>query len=271
MSTLNSREPERQPPSFLSRSKEELNLFLLALGFFTRIPMPAGVRYSPEALNRCCRYFSAVGWLVGAILAVGLQLLEPWLGLSLAVLVTLAGSLWLTGVFHEDGLADTLDGLGGGLTPERKLEIMKDSRIGSYGAAGLCMALLIKWQALVALGDEAWLALLLAAALSRATSTVLMGGLPYVTEASQARSKPLVTAAHPVDLALAAAIAVVPLLWLSLSTAVWLGIALGALLWLLRRFYRDQVGGYTGDMLGAAQQGSELLVLLILVARGGVL
>lgn len=232
--------------------------------------MPAWVRYSPEELNRCCRYFSLVGWMLGALMALFFILVEPFLGLSLAVLLTMAAGVLLTGAFHEDGLADTCDGLGGGLTVARKLEIMKDSRVGSYGVVGLLLVLLLKWQALMALGDRAPLALLLMAALSRAMSTSLMGRLPYLTEDALSKSKPLVTQARKKDLFIAVAVAAVPSLLIAPAEALACLATLFVLHEILVVIYRRVLGGYTGDMLGAAQQFSEVVGYLVWVAMGGL-
>ena len=144
--------------------------FLLALQFFTRIPvtgrLAAWVGYSPAMLRASAAHYPGVGWLVGgvtaAVLALVLMALPtvpalPWVA---AVLSTVAGVM-LTGTFHEDGLADTADGLGGGLTREHALEIMKDSRIGSYGAIALVLALLAKVSLLAMLVQVSpWMAVL---------------------------------------------------------------------------------------------------------------
>lgn len=250
--------------------KQEANRFALALGFFSRIPMPAWVRYSPQELNRCCRYFSLVGWLLGGLMALVFMFFQPLLGDSLAVILTLVAGVLLTGAFHEDGLADTCDGLGGGLTVKRKLEIMKDSRIGTYGLVGLVLVLLLKWQALVLLDEQAPFALLLMAPLSRALSTSLMGRLRYLTEDRLSKSKPLVTQARLEDLSVAVVLAVLPALILAPVAVLACLLAMLLLHGLLVVFYRRALGGYTGDMLGAAQQISEVTGYLVWVAWGGL-
>ncbi len=245
--------------------RQQWHLFLLALGFLTRIPVPADTHYSPEALNRCCRYFSLVGWLLGGLLA-GLWLLtEPVFGASVTSLVVLAASLLLTGAFHEDGLADTADGLGGAFERERKLAIMKDSRIGTYGSAALVMSLLFRWQLLTALGDAAPLALLTAAAASRALSTSLMLGLPYCRMDEESKSKPLVTRSDPNDIAICLGIALLPLIFWP-ATLLLIACCGGLLVLGLMRFYRKALGGYTGDLLGAAQQIAEITILGLCLA-----
>lgn len=255
--------------------RHQLELFLTALGFFTRIPVPAWVPYSPERLNHSARYFPLVGWVVGGV-GAGLCLAFAWvLPLSLAVVLAMAAGIRLTGAFHEDGWADTCDGLGGGWEKRQILQIMKDSRIGSYGSAGLFLMLAAKALALIELGrlaapadSAAQVALALWAGhpLSRLISTGLLHWLPYVREDADAKAKPLARSLTRTELLIAAACGTIPLLALPALPAL-AGLAAAALagLWAARLFLR-RLGGYTGDCLGAVQQGSELLFYLALVA-----
>lgn len=115
----------------------QLRLFFIALQFFTRIPVPAWVGYSPLWLQQSSRYFTAVGWVVGSVSAlVYFAAAQVWPQLIAVVLACIA-SIWLTGAFHEDGFADVCDGFGGGSNAQQVLEIMKDSRIGAYGTIGI--------------------------------------------------------------------------------------------------------------------------------------
>ena len=131
--------------------RNELEYFFGAIRFFTRLPVPAWVGHSSEALASSTRYFPAVGLVVGGIAALVFFLTSYVWPLTLAVLVSMAATLYITGAFHEDGWSDTIDGLGGGWEKERVLAIMKDSRIGSYGAAALIIMLLAKFCALIEL------------------------------------------------------------------------------------------------------------------------
>src|SRR5574343_1168687 len=153
--------------------RRELEYFFGAVRFFTRLPVPDWVGHSAAALNRSARYFPAVGMLVGGIGAlVYLGALQLW-PQPVAVLLSMAATIYATGAFHEDGLADTVDGLGGGWDKLRILEIMKDSRVGSYGVIAMGLALVGKFALLTAL-DRATvpLALLAAHVLSRFCAVV---------------------------------------------------------------------------------------------------
>ncbi len=166
--------------------RRELEYFFAALRFFTRLPVPAWVGHSAEQLNHAARYFPLVGIIVGAIgAAVTLAALRLWPA-PLAVLLGMAATLLATGAFHEDGLADSIDGFGGGWTREDVLRIMKDSRIGSYGAIGVGLALLAKFEVLVALAVSPaptfFVALVAGHAVSRFASTTLIFALDYARD-----------------------------------------------------------------------------------------
>ena len=243
--------------------KRELEYFFGAIRFFTRLPVPGWVGHSTEALNQSARYFPAVGLLVGgigALVFLGASWLWPQ---PVAVLLAMAATIYATGAFHEDGLADTVDGLGGGWEKLRILEIMKDSRVGSYGVVAMTLALLGKFTLLNAL-DAALipLALLAGHAFSRLCSTLLLATMDYVREDLLAKSKPLATRLSPTALLVAIAFVVPALLvlpWQKMIFAVFL--ASTATFWLARKFKR-WLGGYTGDCLGATQQVSEIAFYL---------
>ena len=121
--------------------RREVALFLTAVQLLTRVPTPGIAGFQPDWVARSARYYPLVGALVGAVAAlVLLGAARLWTG-ALPALLAVAGGVLLTGAFHEDGLADAADGLGGGATRERRLHIMKDSRIGSYGALALGVVL----------------------------------------------------------------------------------------------------------------------------------
>lgn len=249
--------------NFITALRHELYAFLGAVRFFTRIPVSDRIPHSDALLNHAARYFPAVGLLVGLVSAIvfGISLLV--LPKSISVLVAMAASIYLTGAFHEDGLTDMTDGLGGGWEKHRILEIMKDSRVGSYGVIAIFLALALKYACL----DEAptaWVPILLITghAFSRYCSVLIMAGMHYVREDALSKAKPLATQLSGKALTVATLFGLLPLLWLPLNTML-IGIvfALIATIWLGRKLQK-WLGGYTGDCLGAAQQLSEVAFYL---------
>jgi adenosylcobinamide-GDP ribazoletransferase len=239
--------------------RRELEYFFGAIRFFTRLPVPRWVGHSAEALNRSARYFPAVGLLVGGIGAlVFLGAMQLW-PQPVAVLLSMAATIYTTGAFHEDGLADTVDGLGGGWDKLRILEIMKDSRVGSYGVVAMVLALVGKFTLLSSL-DAALVpyALLAGHAVSRFYSTVLLATMDYVREDQQSKARPLATRLSGGGMLVAALFGLAGLALLPPAKALaGVVLAAAATVWIASKF-RRWLGGYTGDCLGAAQQVAEI-------------
>jgi adenosylcobinamide-GDP ribazoletransferase len=247
--------------------RQEAEAFFGAVRFFTRLPVPAWVGHSQEALDRAARYFPLVGILVGVLGGLTFLLAAFVLPVSLAILFSMAATLLVTGAFHEDGLSDAVDGFGGGWSKEQVLAIMKDSRIGSYGAIAAALMLLAKFNALLELPDE-WIApaIVAAHASSRFFSTLLIFSLDYVRDDDTARAKPLAVRMGVGSLIVAGLFGLAPLLLLP-----WQAAGAGLLLALLTtflaaRYFVKRIGGYTGDCLGAVQQGAELAIYLGVLA-----
>ena len=264
-----------------------LRHYLLSLQFFTRIPVTGRlaqwVGYSPAMLRASAAHFPGVGLLLGALQA-GLSVLlltllpaGPLTALLVAAIGCAAGLLW-TGAFHEDGLADVADGLGGSADKTRALEIMKDSRVGAFGAIAVAMVLLLRVVLLAQLTTQGVavlvVALLLGHVVSRAWPLLTIRCLPHIGDALGSKSKPL---ADQISLASVA----VSALWVLLALAVC-GFALtGAAPWLAPsrllhmvlfgllgsgmvwcwswRWFSRRLQGFTGDCLGATQQVCELM------------
>lgn len=250
----------------MNRLSEQLNLWWIAVAFFTRIPVPASVEFSQASLNRASRYFPAVGWLIGALCATALWLLMLVFPQDVAVLISIAISLLLTGCFHEDGLADTCDGLGGGWTREQKLSIMKDSRIGTYGAAALWVSLTLKFVVLSQLINPV-LALLVAHPLSRIIPTVFIAAMSYVSDVDTSKAKPLAESGSGADTAIAIITGLIALMFIN-NPFIILFVLL-VLAGVAYVFLKRQIGGFTGDALGAVQQVCELAIYLSLLALSG--
>ncbi len=244
--------------------RTEWTLFLLALQFLTRLPVPRDLPFSDDLLIRATRYYPLVGLLIGSLGAVVLVLAARWLALPVAVLLSLAATLAATGAFHEDGLADAADGLWGGLTVARRLEIMRDSRIGTYGAVTLGTVLALKVALLASLtpAQAAWV-LLLGHALGRMAAVHVIATTRYARDAGAKFVAPTVTP-DGYRLALAMSVGVLMLGIMALGTGAALcGLVLCILLaQAMRRICLDKIGGYTGDCLGATQQLGELGIYL---------
>ncbi len=255
---------------------QELRLFLTAIQFFTRLPVPAWVGHSSQQLNQAARYFPLTGLVVGALSAATLIISAQVLPLSLAIGLSMAASMLITGAFHEDGLTDFTDGLGGGYTREKALEIMKDSRIGAYGAIALIMVLLLKYQSLLSL-FSAYTPFFIAATLiaahsfSRLMAVSIMLTQRYIRDDDSARAKPAAQQISTVSFTIASLTGVAPLLMLYAAGASPTSLLSAVALALLMRSYlgwrlQKRLGGYTGDCLGAAQQLTEVAFYLGLLA-----
>lgn len=243
----------------------ELRAVKAAIMFFTRIPLPSSKNWDPEDLQRSAAWFPLVGWMVGSVAAgVWWAASQHW-SPTVASGLSLAATLLLTGAFHEDGFADVCDGFGGGYSKDRVLEIMRDSRVGAFGAIGAAVMIGLKWQTVASLPVEAGIwALIVAHAGSRAVAVGLMAVLPYVRE-EEGKAKPLASRIGAGRLCLALGLGLLPL-GLAPSRWWWAGGSI-ALLWLiLARWFRSRIGGYTGDCLGAAQQVIELGIYLSIAA-----
>lgn len=241
--------------------------------FLTRIPVRWRGSWPEDLHRRSMAWFPLVGALVGAIGGAVFWLTAGVMGLPgvIAAVLAITAQMLTTGVFHEDGLADSADGLGGGRDRASKLEIMRDSRLGTYGAAALWVALTLKATALAQLPIPIAVAgLVLAGVVSRLGIVVLAASLPPARTDGMAatsgrpgrrevRLAGAVTAASAAGLAgglgsAGIALAVVAALACILSCIV--------VAWLARR----HLGGITGDMLGASQQGAEITALVGFVA-----
>ncbi len=209
--------------------------------------------------------FPLVGLLVGVLGALALTVAQA-VGLpdTLAVIVAVAAAALLTGALHEDGLADFVDGVGGGRDPAAKIRIMRDSRIGTYGVVTLILVLAAKIEALVLAGDEGVAALMVAHVLGRAVIPAVAWALPFAAEDGLARlaGRPgRAGALWSVGLALALALALLPAGFGLIAAAA--AVAAAAVVgWLARRY----IGGMTGDVLGAAEQAAELAALVAVAA-----
>ncbi len=252
-----------------ARLADEWAVLLLAVQFLTRLPLPADVGWTPERMAATPRWHPFVGVLIGLVCAAVYMLAAHVFPPTIAALLSTAAGLLATGCFHEDGFADSCDGLGGGSTRERALEIMRDSRIGTYGAAGLGMMLAGKVLALGALpvAIAPWV-LIAGHAASRASSVLVIATSSYVRD--HGTGKPVSDGISGASLTFALATGAAALLALAFvvpPAAIAGGLAgLGAGHLLMRARFERRLGGYTGDCLGAVQQTSEVGLLLGVLA-----
>jgi adenosylcobinamide-GDP ribazoletransferase len=237
------------------------------LAFLTRLPLALSAPDTGADVARASWTFPVIGAFVGAFGALvywfAHSLGQPALvGASLAV----AATLLITGALHEDGLADTADGFGGGTTRERKLDIMRDSFIGTYGAAALILSLLLRIGAIASLADPALaaLALIAAHAGARATLPIFMRRVPRARQdglSAEAGVPPPQSAAIAIAIGLG-----VLLICLGFGATFITLIPVALALGLMARLTINQIGGQTGDVLGAVEQASEILILLVAAA-----
>ncbi len=265
--------------------KKQIHLFLTAVLFYTRIPCPAWVDHSEEYLNKATIYFPVIGWLAGATAAVAFMVCQPFFHTSIALAMSLIVGILLTGAFHEDGFADVCDGFGGGWAKMKILEIMKDSRVGAYGAIGLLAVLLLKYITLYQIVTKIESAIipatthfsftfsfhllfvfLIAHSLSRFVAVTLIYTHAYARENEDSKAKPVAKKLTISELSIAGMFALAPVFVYGYVQQtfliLWVLLPLGLLKWRLGAYFQKWIGGYTGDCLGATQQLSEIIVYL---------
>jgi adenosylcobinamide-GDP ribazoletransferase len=237
---------------------------LAAFTFLTRLPLPGAVGVDAVTLARSTVWFPLVGAVVGGVGALALEGAARVWPPAIAAALSLMATVLLTGAFHEDALADAAEGLGGGRDREHTLEIMRDSRIGSYGAVALVLVLLARLGCLAALAttDRA-LTLVAAHVLGRWSSLPLLGLLPYARPDGAAMPFAGTTAARVIAGTLLAALLVALTLGPRAPAAGVVAIAITAV---AAAYFRARLGGITGDCLGATNQIVELATYLVVLA-----
>ncbi|MET7253852.1 adenosylcobinamide-GDP ribazoletransferase [Dyadobacter fermentans] len=255
----------------MSYLHHQLDLFFTALQFYTRLPAPRWLVYRPENLSLATAYLPFVGWIVGFTAGAVWWAADYLTNSSIAVLCSMVISILLTGAFHEDGFADVCDGFGGGWTREKILEIMKDSRVGTYASVGLILILALKFALLQSIAgrESSMIGMLVGGhALSRLMPVFVIYMLPYARD-TNSKAKPV--AEKPPFWVLVSAIAfgilplfgmVVYLRQLQLLAGI---LVLGLVTILLSRYFKKWIGGYTGDCLGAIQQVCEVAFYFFVV------
>jgi adenosylcobinamide-GDP ribazoletransferase len=241
----------------------QLRAFITAVMFYTRIPVFFKMEYSKDAAQNATKFLPLVGWIVGGISALifyGCTFIFP---ISVCILLSMIASILITGAFHEDGLADVCDGFGGGHTKERKLEIMKDSHIGAYGVTGLIMLLLLKFVLLNEIYFKILPFIIISAhSLSRFAAITIMNAHQYVRRNEESKVIGVIKKMTIPELIFACICGLLPMLLFQNYLYFLLIMPVIISRWLLGIYFKKQIGGYTGDCLGAAQQICEIVFYL---------
>ncbi|MGI9350002.1 MAG: adenosylcobinamide-GDP ribazoletransferase [Rhizobiaceae bacterium] len=240
--------------------------FLLALTFFSRLPLPEKlgkrISHDPELSSAVAAFplvGMLIGFLVGAVWYVACQFLPPLVAAGLAIV---SGTI-LTGGLHEDGLADCADGLGGSTDREKALEIMRDSRLGAYGAIAIVTSIALRWAALASLTPVAgFLSLLIVHSASRTAIIIAMRYSSYARKEGlgQQASGDIPSGGFETAIVISVAIALLSG-WFFGLLAWFLGFAAA---WLALKYLEKRLGGYTGDGLGTMEQIAEIIILVAL-------
>lgn len=248
--------------------RREFDIFLTALMFFTRIPIPnwIGYTYQPSYLQQSSRHFSLIGWIVGSVAVAVYMLAIIWLPITVSVILSMGTTILLTGAFHEDGWADMWDGFGGGITAAHVLEIMKDSRLGTYGTVALIFILSTKAATLITIGATTYLPIILIAGhtISRLMATTLIYTHDYVHENHHSKAKPLATSISGKSLTYAMIVGLFPIIFLPPITWLIL-IPMIIIRTMMARWFVRRLGGYSGDCLGGVQQATELTFYICII------
>ena len=247
----------------------QVNLLLMALTFYTRISVFQPNNYDEKLLPKANRYFPVIGLVVGGLGAAVGQLSLLVFSPSVSAWLMLFSAIALTGAFHEDGLSDTVDSLGG-WGVETRLRIMKDSTIGNYGALVLIFSIGLKAFFWIDLPASVWfLSAILVHVLSRIIPLYMILFLNYVREDESQKVKPIAKAIQGKDLLIASILTFVICAPVSFILSPWLPVmlfvSLAATIMMTKAWLKKILGGYTGDLLGASQQIGELFVLATLV------
>lgn len=250
--------------------KKETNTLLFAILFFTRIPIPVRLTFTEDEMAGSGKYLPLIGLLIGSISAAVYWLSVQILPSSIAILLSMIAAIFATGAFHEDGFADVCDGFGGGWDKQRILDIMKDSHIGAYGTIGIGLLLLSRYTALHEIDIRALPAIMIAGHVTSRWATVwFMYSHSYARAGENSKSdkvaKPLSLQSFVIASATTAAVlAFLPTYVLIAAASVPVTKIIFA------RYINKCIGGYTGDVLGATQQLTEVIFYICVLAAAAL-
>ncbi|MGH9881382.1 MAG: adenosylcobinamide-GDP ribazoletransferase [Pyrinomonadaceae bacterium] len=238
--------------------------FFIAVQFLTRLPVPRVLNSSESELGKAAAFFPLVGTIVGAGAALVFALLQLVLPVSASVLCAVVFAAFITNGFHEDGLADTFDGFGGGWTKDRVLEIMRDSRIGTYGTLALIFLILGKLNFLSSLPQgQIWRWLIVAHTAARWTILPLCAWLPYARADGQ--GKRVAKQVGALEILTGTVMMLLVLVLIPWQAAFAVLIVTNLVILLAGLYFRARLRGITGDCLGAVNQLTEVGLYLTAV------
>jgi adenosylcobinamide-GDP ribazoletransferase len=256
--------------------KEEVKIFFTALMFYTRIPCPKNIDHHPDYINKATRYFPLIGWIVGLISFVTYLLANLLLDTELAVILSLIAGVLATGAFHEDGLADVYDGFGGGWTKSKILDIMKDSRVGAYGAIAIVFLIALKFYGLNHILQNTTnlnmystaLLFITYHSLARLTAINIVFTAEYAREDETSKAKPIAKSHSSKEVIGAYLFGLLPLFGLCFFhwQFIFTLIPLFILYFKSKQYFNKWLQGYTGDCLGAVEQLAECICILSFIA-----
>lgn len=242
--------------------------------FYTRIPCPSTIDHDPDYINKATRYFPLIGWIVGGLSYLVFVISNLAFDQSISIVFTLITGILITGAFHEDGLADVVDGFGGGWTKEKILDIMKDSRVGAFGAISIALLLLLKYvslnAALIYYSNPFVIPLLFISyhSLARLTAVNIIFTSNYTRDDATSKVKPIAKSHGLPEILGSYIFGLLPLLiltWFEWQFALVI-VPLFGLYFFSKRYFEKWLDGYTGDCLGAVEQLAECVTILSFLA-----
>lgn len=240
-----------------------MNSFFIALQFLTRLHIVKQTKWTMEDFGRSVIHFPLVGLIIGLCLCAFYWALSPFIPRQLLALLLMIFEFLLTGGLHADGFMDTSDGVFSGRERERKLEIMKDSRVGSNGVVAFVFLALLKWQFFYAIPDSSLAyALIVMPVLSRYGMTLSIKLFPYARPTGMGQAFAELSPSNTVKIT--SLTSLLPVLAFGWSYLLYLALTVAFVLWLDRFLVKD-LGGLTGDTYGFVCESSELFFLFIFI------
>ncbi|WP_019616726.1 adenosylcobinamide-GDP ribazoletransferase [Psychromonas ossibalaenae] len=251
-----------------SKINHQFTILMYSVSYFTRLPIPGFIQFDEKQFHKAAAYFPVIGAIAACVMAVSFYLFQLIFNVEISLILVLAAAVLLTGALHEDGFADCCDGFGGGCNTQQRLHIMKDSQIGSYAGVGLILLTLLKIAALLKLTELDWpvlyTGLFASQIMSRGCTLLIMQSSLYVRLQKDGKAKGLAKKLPLHYLFLAGAVSLSPLLLFTLLQAVLVVFTLLIITLLLRFYFDNKLGGYTGDCLGLTQQVTEVTIYLLI-------